>query len=95
MAKVTEFTVRELVAEILHQAVDDWKALNYGEFRETMFVGNVIQRLELVTFFNSEDFDAMARYVGVNPNAARKAIKIPGMDDPRLKEKGRSWKWLG
>lgn len=91
---ITEYTVRELIAEVLNQAVDDWKALNYGEFRETMFCSEVIQRLELVSFFHSKDFDAMARYVGVNPINARAALKVPDLDDPRLKERGKvTWRW--
>lgn len=74
---VSEHTIHELICAILQQAVDDWKALDYGEFRETMSVGEVIKRFELVQFFNSEDFDRMAGYCGINPTAARKALKVP------------------
>ena len=77
MPMVSEETFRRLVCGILQQAVDDWKALDYGAFRETMFNGNVISRFELVQFFNSEDFDKMAGFCGINPNAARKALKVP------------------
>ena len=74
---VTERTVKELVVEILLQAVADWKALGYGEFRETMFAGSVIQRFEVEKFFMSKDFEMMAGYVGLNPQKARTALRIP------------------
>lgn len=74
---VTERAIHELICAVLQQAVDDWKALQYGEFRETMFCGDVIKRFELVQFFQSEDFDKMAGFCGINPAAARKALKIP------------------
>ncbi len=77
MTEVTEDTLRNLVCAVLQQAVDDWKALNCGEFRETMFNGEVIRRFELVQFFQSDDFALMAGYCGINPAAARKALKIP------------------
>ena len=78
---ITERTAKELVAEILLQAVFDWKALNYGEFRETMFTGSVIKRSEVLAFFRSKDFELMADYVGINPSVARKALKIPERGD--------------
>lgn len=77
MTVVTEDTIHELVCAVLQQAVDDWKALHYGDFRETMFDGDVIRRFELLQFFQSDDFAAMAVYCGINPTAARKALRIP------------------
>lgn len=85
MTVVTEDTLRELVCATLQQAVEDWKALNCGEYRETMYVGQVVQRFELLKFFQSEDFDRMAGFCGINPNAARRALKIPAKGE-------REWK---
>lgn len=77
MAVVTERTVKELISEVLLQAVDDWKALHYGEFRETLYNSGVIHRVELLNFFRSKDFEIMCKYVGISASAARKALNVP------------------
>ena len=74
---LTEEMAKELIAEVLLQAVADWKALDYGNYAETLFISQVIRRHELITFFNSPEFEAMARYVGIPVDATRSALKIP------------------
>ena len=67
---------RSIVAAILEQAVEDWKALDYGERASKVFTGQVIHREELLKFFRSEEFVAMANYLSIRPNAARIALRI-------------------
>lgn len=56
-------TVRNLVVAILLQAVDDWKALNWGEYYSTTYCGQVVYRGELYAFFMSEEFESMCEMV--------------------------------
>ena len=74
---LTEETAKEIISEVILQAVSDWKALNYGEWAETLFISQVVRRHELITFFNSPEFEAMARYVGLPVDATRSKLKIP------------------
>lgn len=63
---------------ILQQAIDDWKALEFGEYQEKLFCGQVIHRAEVLCFFQSENFEMMCRYILPTPvKEIKKKLNIP------------------
>lgn len=67
MAKQIDDPHRQLICAIIMQAVNDWKLNKYHAY----------YREELIEFFNGEWFELLSDAVDLNPDATRKALKIP------------------
>ena len=75
---ITEDTIKELVTSVLLQAISDWEALNYGEFKAFLSKGEVVHRSEVLYFLQSKEFEAMVKYVIRKPiREVREALKVP------------------
>lgn len=59
--------VRILISEVCRQAVDDWKALNYGKIESRRYNGQIIYAYQLRKFLLSEDFAAFLKFVTAVP----------------------------
>ena len=70
--------IRNLVFEILLQAVEDWKALDYGRIKEKRFRSDIIKADDLISFFNSKYFNYLVKLcLGFKPRQIRKALHVP------------------
>lgn len=76
--KYDEGDTHVLIAAVLEQAVEDWKALNYGRVESKRVCGQVIKSADLAEFFRSKEFAAMARYVTKVPlEVILSALRVP------------------
>lgn len=70
--------IKRIAIEVLIQAVEDWKALDYGRIEEKKFRGGVITSEELINFFNSKYFSHLVKHcTNYKPRQIRKALHIP------------------
>lgn len=70
--------IRFLAIEILRQAVEDWKALDYGRIESIRSNGEAIYRKDYIKFFNSRYFDWLVQNtLDVKPGKIKQALKIP------------------
>lgn len=73
--------VQNLVCEIILQAVEDWKALDFGRIDEIRIRGQIVRRWELIDFFNSKYFSHLCAVCLPHTAAAiRKALKVPRVE---------------
>lgn len=80
--KVNPDAPRDLIVGIVKQACDDWKALNYGEYRECRFAGSTVRRKEVLMFLRSDVFELMCNFVLDTPIAViREKLRVPMEDE--------------
>lgn len=70
--------IKRIVLETLIQAVEDWKALDYGRIEEKKYQGGVIRSEDLINFFNSKYFNYLVKHcTNYKPRQIRKALHVP------------------
>lgn len=70
--------IKRIVLETLIQAVEDWKALDYGRIAEKKYQGDVIRSEDLINFFNSRYFNYLVKHcTNYKPRQIRKALHVP------------------
>lgn len=75
---MTEDSMKELATAIILKAIEDWTALDYGNFPCVMIDNTTIMRHEVLWFFKSAWFESLldlALPTG-NPNLIRESLKI-------------------
>lgn len=74
--------IRNLVFEIILQAVEDWKALDFGKISEKRYRSDLIKASDLISFFNSKYFAYLCKMTMDNkPDEIRAALHIPERSD--------------
>lgn len=71
--------IKKLACVILEQAVDDWKAIDYGAVEVRYFRNQRVKRSKLMDFFYSEKFDIIVHVAlpDYTPEQIRAALKVP------------------
>lgn len=70
--------IKRIVLETLIQAVEDWKALDYGRIEEKKYCGQLIRSEDLINFFNSKYFAYLVKHcTNYKPRQIRKALHVP------------------
>ena len=70
--------IRDLCFNILLQAVEDWKALDYGAIEQRRVNGEYIKAADYIQFFNSRYFKWLVKNcLEFSPGEIRRALRIP------------------
>jgi hypothetical protein len=74
--------IRNLVFEIILQAVEDWKALDFGKISERRYRSELIKASDLISFFNSKYFAYLCKITLDNkPDEIMAALHVPERSD--------------
>ena len=77
---MSEDSIVELATAIILEAINNWVALDYGNFSAIMTDGATVTKQEVLWFFNSAWFEQLllAALPETPPARVREALKIGG-----------------
>ena len=74
-----EMDVHNLACAAILQAVEDWKALEYGKIEARKFLNQRIEKSKLLAFFYSRKFEMLLHMAlpEYTPDQIRRALRVP------------------
>ena len=77
--KLDEMDVHNLACAAILQAVEDWKALEYGKIEARKFLNQRIKKSDLIAFFYCREFKMLLHMAlpEYTPDQIRRALRVP------------------